>query len=97
MDKNLLKIIPTTKVTRHQDNAYQMMTILDPLPHVGDSGITQREIRLFTDFESCFSGKKNQYQVEGDTFHTTTVFTSLGLLYNLCMCKQLKWKSDGSQ
>ena len=32
-------------------------------------------------------------------FHTTAVFTSLGLLYNLCMCKQLEWKvmavSDG--
>ena len=32
-------------------------------------------------------------------FHTT-VFTFLGLLYNLCMCKQLKWKvmaaSDGT-
>ena len=25
-------------------------------------------------------------------FHTTTVFTSLGLLHNLCMCKQLKWE-----
>ena len=33
-------------------------------------------------------------------FHTTTVFTSFGLLYNLCMCKQLKWEmmvaSDGT-
>ena len=77
-----------------------MMTILDPLPDVGDSGITQREKRLLHYIQTCISGKQTQYQVEGDTLHTTTVFTSLGLLYNLCMCKQLKWKvmasSDGT-
>ena len=69
-----------------------MMTILDPLPDVGDSGITQREKRLLHYIQTCISGKQTQYQVEGDTLHTTTVFTSLGLLYNLCMCKQLKLK-----
>ena len=57
-DKNLLKIIPTTKVTRLRENAYRMMTILDPLPDVGDSGITQREKRLFDYIQTCISGKK---------------------------------------
>ena len=56
MDKNLLKIIPTTKVTRLRENAYRMMTILDPLPDVGDSGITQREKRLFDYIQTCISG-----------------------------------------
>ena len=58
MDKKFLKIIQTTKVTRHWDNTYWMMTILDPLPDVGDSDITQREKKWFTYIERWISGKK---------------------------------------
>ena len=57
MDKNILKIIPTTKVSRHRDNAYRMMTILDPLPDVGDSGITQRKKDCLIIFKRVFLGE----------------------------------------
>ena len=100
MDKNLLKVFPTSLVTYKRENAYRMMTILDPLPDDDDMGITSRETNLFRYIQSCIAKKEEQLKVEGSTYHTTTVFTSLGLLYNVCMCKTLEWKvmvtSDGT-
>ena len=44
--------------------------------------------------------KESQVGVEGCTYHTTVVFSSLGLLYNASQCADLDWQllatSDGT-
>ena len=76
------------------------MTILDPLPSSNDTCVTNREKALLAYIQQCVEKKQSQVKVEGSTFHTTVVFTSLGLLYNASQCADLGWQlmasSDGT-
>jgi hypothetical protein len=44
--------------------------------------------------------KEEQQKIEGSTYDTATVFSSVALLFNICMCEQLEWRvmatSDGT-
>ena len=87
-----LKIFETKSITNYESNAYLCMTILDPLPSSNDTGVTNREKALLEYIQQCVDKKQPQVKVEGSTFHTTVVFTSLGLLYNASQCSDLGWQ-----
>ena len=84
-----LKIFKTKSITNYGSNAYLCMTILDPYPSSNDTGVTNREKSLLEYIQQYVDKKQSQVKVEGSTFHTTVVFTSLGLLYNASQCADL--------
>ena len=86
-----LKIFETKSITNYESNAYLCMAILDPLPSSNDIGVTNREKALLEYIQQYVDKKQSQVKVEGFTFHTTVVFTSLGLLYNALQCANLGW------
>ena len=76
------------------------MTILNPLPESDDINISHKEIELLKYIRYCIRAKGDQEEVEGSTFDTTIVFSSLGLLWNAYQCEKLEWRvmcsSDGT-
>ena len=77
-----MNVFKTKAVTDYKSNAYQCMTVLDPIPNENDKGVSIREKELYTYIQTCADKKESQVGLEGDTMHTTVVFSSLGLLYN---------------
>ena len=84
-----LNIFKTKSISDYESNAYLCMTVLDPIPSKNDTGVTNREKKLLEYIQECVDKKQTQVKVEGSTFHTTVVFTSLGLLYNASQCADL--------
>ena len=82
-----LNIFKTKSITEYESNAYLCMTVLDLIPSKNDTGVTNREKELLEYIQECVVKKQTQVKVEGSTFHTTVVFTSLGLLYNASQCQ----------
>ena len=79
-DTKELNVFPTNEVDLILKNAYRMMTILNPLPESDDINISQKEVELLKYIRVCIRAKGDQEEVEGSTFDTTIVFSSLGLL-----------------
>ena len=69
-----------------------MMTTLDFLPNNDDTGETQEEKQLYEHIMKCIGKKTIQEQEEGSVLHTSVVFTSLALLWNICQCSDLNWE-----
>ena len=91
-----LNIFKTKSITDYKPNVYLCMTVLDPIPSQNDTGVTNREKKLLEYIQECVDKKQTQVKVEGSTFHTTVVFTSLGLLYNASQCADLGWELMGT-
>ena len=95
-----MNVFPTNEVDLIPENAYRMMTILNPLPESDDINVSQKEIELLKYIRVCIRAKGDQEEVEGSTFDTTIVFSSLGLLWNAYQCEKLEWRvmcsSDGT-
>ena len=95
-----LNVFITKAVTNYKSNAYLCMTVLDPIPNEKDEGVSKREKELYTYIQTCTDKKESQVCLEGDTMHTTVIFSSLGLLYNASQCRDLDWQcmisSDGT-
>ena len=87
-----LKVFDTNDVTNKEKNAYRMMTVLDPTVDVDDTFCTDNEVNLWNYIQEKIHKKKNVESYEGSTMKSTTVFTSLALLWNLCQCHSLQWK-----
>ena len=95
-----LNVFITKAVTNYKSNAYLCMTVLDPILNEKDEGVSKREKELYTYIQICTDKKESQVCLEGDTMHTTVIFSSLGLLYNASQCRDLDWQcmisSDGT-
>ena len=87
-----LKVFDTNDVTNKEKNAYRMMTVLDPTVDVDDTFCTDSEVNLWNYIKEKIQKKINVESYEGSTLKSTTVFTSLALLWNLCQCHSLQWK-----
>ena len=96
-DENLLQVIQPTDGTSPRENAFRFMTILKPYDAL-DKKISTEETNLKCriDFLTTKGPKKQQYEKEGNVFHTTTVFSSLVLLWNIVQCEDLEWKVAGA-
>lgn len=87
-----LKVFDTNDVTNKEKNAYRMMTVLDPTVNVNDTFCPDNEVNLLNYIEEKIQKKKYVESYEGSTMKSTTVFSSLALLWNLCQCHSLEWK-----
>jgi hypothetical protein len=65
------------------------MTVLDPLPLEDDKGRTLIEDQLYERINSIRITKKDVEKTKGNLFYTTTVFSSLALLWNIKQAKDL--------
>jgi hypothetical protein len=99
-DEGKLKVFATEGIDSVRTNVYRMMTVLDPTLDDTDTGTTDREKNLSHYINECIMKKVQQEKIEGSTYDTTTVISSVALLFNICMCEQLEWKlmasSDGT-
>ena len=87
-----LKVFDTNDVTNKEINAYRMMTVLDPTIDIDDTVCSENEINLWNYIQQKIQRRKNVESYEGSTMKSTTVFTSVALLWNLCQCHSLKWE-----
>ena len=95
-DKTLLKVIPTEDTPHPRREAYRLMTILSPEIDASDDGVSEPEKNLLKRINYLREKKKKQYKEEGDVLHTTTVFSSLALLWNIVCCRDLEWRVTGT-
>ena len=83
----LLKLLPTEGVKEIKRNAFRLMTILNPKKEVSDEYISKPEINLYEYIEKCRNESPALEETEGNPYDTTTVFSSLGLLWNIKQCQ----------
>lgn len=99
-DSNDLNVVPISMIKRTRHNSFRMMTVLDPHPVVGDTGIADRGKNLYKYIDKVRGAKVALEESEGNTYNLTTVITSLAFLWNICQCQQLDWyvtvSSDGT-
>jgi hypothetical protein len=69
--------------------AYRLMTVLDPKQDMNDLETSATELALYKRIDEIVTRKDVVYNREGDIYDTTTVFTSLALLWNIKQCLDL--------
>ena len=82
-DPGLLKLLPTKGVTEIKRNAFRLMTIFNPKEDVLDSNVLESENSFYKFIEKCRDKCPVLEETEGNPYDTTTVFSSLGLLWNI--------------
>tara|TARA_B110001450_G_C17666146_1_gene499611 strand:+ start:1239 stop:4214 length:2976 start_codon:yes stop_codon:yes gene_type:complete len=87
-----LKVFATRGVTNIENNVHRMMTCLDPTQDPNDEGTSNEEIKLYSEIDKWRKESEAVEIMEGDPFALTTVFSSIGLLWNAKQCDMLEWK-----
>jgi hypothetical protein len=91
-DNELLNVVYTEETSHPRMEAYRLMTVLDPKYDINDLETSATELALYKRIDEIVSKKEDVYLREGDLYDTTTVFTSLALLWNIKQCSDLGWK-----
>jgi len=94
-DEKKLRVAQTVGVEFPRQEAYRLFTILDP-SRIPGCAISPAEERLYLRLSVLRKKKDKVEREEGNYFDTTTVFTSLGLLWNMQQCKDLEFKVTAS-
>lgn len=88
-----LKVFATRGVTNIENNVHRMMTCLDPTQDPNDEGTSNEEkTKLYSEIDKWRKESEAVKIMEGDPFALTTVFSSIGLLWNAKQCDMLEWK-----
>jgi len=91
-DQNKLRVAYTEDTTYPRFEAYRCFTVLDPKQIQSDKNTSATENQLYKRIDDLVAKNRRKYINEGNIYDTTTVITSLALLWNVCEMKRHSFK-----